>query len=186
MSSASSGRPPLNLTPPRRDNNAVWWILGIVVGGILLMIVFGLALAGMFLHHVHVQNSDKVDTDGNRRTGLPIYPGAELMSDKDGSAHVELSLDDAGVGLAVETYQSDDDLEVVDAWYRKQLGPGFKRETPKSSGTKQHNHGSKNFDDDADIAYSDDRGQGAKVVALTKNDDGVRINLVHVGKREAQ
>ncbi len=198
MSSASSGRPPVNMAPPRRDNNAVWWILGIVVGGILLMVIFGLALAGMFLHRVHVQNSEKkvdiqtpvgefkVDTDGSRHTGLPVYPGASLLSDKDGNAHVELSLDGAGVGLAVETYQTDDDLDEVDAWYQKQLGPGFKRETPKSSGTKHHGQDSKVFDDDADIAFTDDRGEGAKVVALTKNDDGVRINLVRVGKREAQ
>jgi hypothetical protein len=198
MSSASSGRPPINMAPPRRDNNAVWWILGIVVGGILLMIVFGLALAGMFIHHVRVENSAKkvdiqtpvgefkVDTDGSRRTGLPVYPGAELMSDHDGNAHVELSLDDAGVGLAVETYQTDDDLDEVDAWYRKQLGPAFKRETPKTSGTHYHKGNGGDIGDDADVAYTDDKGNGARVVALTKKDDGVKINLVNVGKREAQ
>ncbi|MGD0306374.1 MAG: hypothetical protein ABSC71_16225 [Candidatus Acidiferrales bacterium] len=186
----------MNMAPPRRDNNAVWWILGIVVGGILLMIIFGLALAGMFLHRVHVQNSEKkvdiqtpvgefkVDTDGSRHTGLPVYPGASLRSDKDGNAHVELSLDDAGVGLAIETYQTDDDLGEVDAWYKKQLGPSFRRETPKSSGTHHHDHD--DFEADADVAYTDDRGEGARVVALTKQDGGVRINLVHVGKREAQ
>lgn len=195
MSSASSGRPPMNMAPPRRDNNAVWWILGIVVGGILLMIVFGLALAGMFLHRVHVQNSEKkvdiqtpvgefkVDTDGGRHTGLPVYPGASLMSDKNGNAHVELSLDDAGVGLAVETYQTDDDLDQVDAWYKKQLGPSFRRETPKSTAPAKREH---DFDAEADVAYTDDKGEGARVVALTKKDDGVRINLVHVGKRETQ
>jgi hypothetical protein len=186
------------MAPPRRDNNAVWWILGIVIGGILLMVVFGLAIAGMFIHHIHVDNSAKkvdietpvgdfkVDTDGSRHTGLPVYPGAEIMSDKDGNAHVELSLDDAGVGLAIETYQTDNDLDEVDAWYRKHLGPAFKRETPKSSATKHHDHNEEGVVEDADIAFTDDHGNGARVVALTKKDDGVKINLVNVGKRETQ
>lgn len=198
MSSGSSGRPPMNMAPPRRDNTAVWWILGIVIGGIVLMVVFGLAIAGMFIHRIHVDNSAKkveldtpvgnfkVDTDSSRRTGLPVYPGAELMGNKDGNAHVELSLDDAGVGLSIETYQTDDDLETVDDWYRKHLAPAFRRETPKTSGTKHHGHNDEGVVDEADIAFTDDHGNGARVVALTKTDDGVKINLVNVGKRETQ
>jgi hypothetical protein len=194
MSSGSSGRPPMNMAPPRRDNNAVWWILGIVVGGILLMIVFGLALAGMFLHRVHLHSNDKnvdiqtpvgefkVDTDGGRHTGLPVYPGATLMEGKDGNAHVELSLDEAGVGLAVETYTVDAELDDVSDWYQKQLGPAFRRETPKTSGKPPDPH----VVSDADVAFVDDKGNGARVVALTKTDDGVKINLVRVGKRETQ
>jgi hypothetical protein len=184
----------MNMAPPRRDNNAVWWILGIVAGGIVLMIIFGLALAGMFLHRVHLQSSSKnvdlqtpvgefkLNTDGSRHTGLPVYPGAELSDKKDGNANVELSLDDAGVGLAVETYTTDASLDDVSAWYQKQLGPSFKRETPKESGAPHH----ANVDSKADLAYVDDKGNGARVVALTRQDDGVKINLVRVGKREAQ
>jgi hypothetical protein len=184
----------MNMAPPRRDNNAVWWILGIVVSGILLMIVFGLALAGMFLHRVHLHSSDKnvdiqtpvgelkVDTAGNGHSGLPIYPGATATEGKDGNAHVELSLDDAGVGLAVETYMTDDDLDEVSAWYQKTLGPSFRRENPKADRSHHEAH----VDSDADVAFVDDKGNGARVVALTKKDDGVRINLVRVGKRETQ
>ncbi len=194
MSSGSSGRPPMNMAPPRRDNNAVWWILGIVAGGIMLMVVFGLALAGMFLHRVHLHSSEKnvdvqtpvgefkVDTDSSHHTGLPLYPGATLSDNNNGNAHVELSFDDNGVGLAVETYKTDDSLDDVSAWYQKQLGPSFRRETPKANGMPHHT----NVDSNADIAYVDDKGNGARVVALTQEDHGVKINLVRVGKRETQ
>ncbi|MGA8038445.1 MAG: hypothetical protein WA823_04005 [Candidatus Acidiferrales bacterium] len=184
----------MNMAPPRRDNNAVWWILGIVAGGIMLMIVFGLALAGMFLHRVHLHSSEKnvdvqtpvgefkVNTDGSHHTGLPLYPGATVSDPNDGNAHVELSFDDNGVGLAVETYKTGDSLDDVSAWYQKQLGPSFRRETPKANGMPHH----ANVDSNADVAFVDDKGGGARVVALTNEDDGVKINLVRVGKRETQ
>jgi hypothetical protein len=185
------------MAPPRRDNNAVWWILGIVVGGILLLVVFGLALAGMFLHHVRVQSNDKnvdvqtpmgefkVNTDGSHHTGLPIYPGASRVEKEksDGNANIELSFNDKGVGLAVETYHTDDDLDEVADWYKTQLGPGFRKETPRDSKNSNDNV---SFDSKADIAFVDDKGNHARVVALTKEDGGVKINLVHVGKRETQ
>jgi hypothetical protein len=198
MSSASSGRPPVNMAPPRRDNNAVWWILGIVVGGILLLVVFGLALAGMFLHHVRLRSNDKnvdlqtpvgefkVNTDGSHHTGLPLYPGATLVEkDKsNGNANIELSFNDKGVGLAVETYHTDDDLDEVAAWYQKQLGANFRKESPRD--LKHSDDDNVSFDSKADVAFVDDKGNHARVVALTKEDDGVKINLVHVGKRETQ
>jgi hypothetical protein len=184
----------MNMAPPRRENNAVWWILGIVVGGIVLMIVFGLALAGMFLHRVHVRSDSKnvdlqtpvgefkLNTDGSRHTGLPIYPGAELSDKKDGNANVELSLNDNAVGLAVETYTTDASLEDVQAWYQKALGPQFKREKPK----EDPGYHEANVDTKADFAFVDDKGNGARVVALTRQDDNVKISLVRVGKRETQ
>lgn len=184
----------MNMAPPRRDNNAVWWILGIVAGGIVLLVIFGLAIAGMFLHRVHVRSDSKnvdlqtpvgefkLNTDGSRHTGLPVYPGAELSDKKDGNANVELSLNENAVGLAVETYTTDASLEDVAAWYQKALGPLFKREKPKEDNA----HVEANVDSKADLAFVDHKGNGARVVALTRQDDGVKINLVRVGKRETQ
>jgi hypothetical protein len=43
-----------------------------------------------------------------------------------------------------------------------------------------------NVDSNADVAYVDDRGNGARVVALTQEDVAVKISLVRVGKRETQ
>jgi hypothetical protein len=184
----------MNMAPPRRDNKAVWWILGIVVGGIVIMIVFGLALAGMFLRRVHVNGSDKnvdiqtpvgelkVNTDSAHSTGLPVYPGAVHSDDQDKSAQIELNSGDSGVGLAVENYTTRDSLGQVLAWYQTHLSASFKRENPQE--LKNDHEG--NVDHKADVAFVDDRGDGARVVALTKRGDGVSISLVRVGKRETQ
>ncbi len=194
MSSGSSGRPPMNMAPPRRDNNAVWWILGIVAGGIVIMIIFGLALAGMFLHRVHVNGSEnkvdiqtpvgelKVDTDSAHSTGLPVYPGADRSDEKNKNAHIELNAGDTGVGLAVENYTTDDSLDDVTAWYQKHLSPSFRRENPQRVKFERDDE----MDHHADVAFVDDRGNGARVVALTKKGDGVAISLVRAGKRETQ
>lgn len=194
MSSGSSGRPPMNMAPPRRDNHAVWWILGIVVGGIVIMIVFGLALAGMFLHRVHVNASEKnvdiqtpvgelkVNTDSAHSTGLPVYPGAAPSDDKDKNAQIELNSGDSGVGLAVENYTTGDSLGEVTRWYQKHLSASFQRENPQ----KLKNDPDDPLDHKADVAFVDDRADVARVVALTKRADGVRISLVRVGKRETQ
>jgi hypothetical protein len=128
----------------------------------------------------------KVNTDGSHHTGLPVYPGAARLEKEksDGNANIELSYNDKGVGLAVETYHTDDDLDEVADWYQKQLGANFRKETPRTS--KHADDDNVSFDSKADIAFVDDKGNHARVVALTKDDDGVKINLVHVGKRETQ
>lgn len=184
----------MNMAPPRRDNSAVWWILGIVVGGIVIMMVFGLALAAMFVHRIHVKESAKnveiqtpvgelkVNSDSAHATGLPIYPGATPSSDNGKSARIELNATGgSGVGLAVETYRSDDSLEEVAEWYQKQLGPNFRRE----NGDQISDMPSMN-EHKADLAFVDDHGNGARVIALTKEEDDVKIALIRVGKRETQ
>src|ERR1700685_3420904 len=97
--STSPVQPPMYrpAQPPRR-NNAVWWILGIVAAGIIVMFLFGVTLAGLFIHHLKVRNSgDKVDIQtalgslsvnkgGPHATGLEIYSGASpLFDDKGGN-----------------------------------------------------------------------------------------------------
>ena len=91
--SSASGRPPAAIPPQRRSNNAVWWILGIVAGGIVVMVLFGLALAGLFIRNLHVHNQGnnveiqtpvgaiKVNKDVPRASGLPVYPGAKTSGD---------------------------------------------------------------------------------------------------------
>src|SRR5271156_3108695 len=136
--SSASGRPPVAIPPqrPRRSNNAVWWILGIVAGGIVVMILFGLALAGLFIRNLRVHNdgnnvqiqtpvgSIKVNKDVPRASGLPVYPGAKAGDDGK-NATVELSAGDAGLGFAVEHFTTSDSLDQVDKWYAHRLGPSF-------------------------------------------------------------
>ncbi|MFZ3217317.1 MAG: hypothetical protein WA192_14765 [Candidatus Acidiferrales bacterium] len=192
--SSASGRPPAVIPPQRRrSSTAVWWILGIVAGGIVVMVLFGLALAGLFIHNFRVQNQGnkveietpvgaiKVDKDAARSAGLPVYPGAK-SSGEDKGASVELSSGDSGVGVAVEHYSTPDNLEKVNAWYAQRLGSSFRREVNLSS----HPIHGVIVNADADVAFVDDRGDGARVVALTKKADGVEIVLVRAEKKEAQ
>jgi hypothetical protein len=191
--SSASGRPPASIPPQRRSNNAVWWILGIVAGGIVVMVLFGLALAGLFIRNLRVHNQGnnveiqtpvgaiKVNKDVPRATGLPVYPGA-TSAEKDKNAKVELSAGDGGVGIAVEHFTTSDNLDQVDAWYGHRLGPSFRREQKLA----EHPIHGVTVDSDTDIAFVDDHGDGARVVALTKKDDGVDIVLFRASKKEAQ
>ncbi len=191
--SSASGRPPAAIPPQRRSNNAVWWILGIVAGGIVVMVLFGLALAGLFIRNLRVHNQGnnveiqtpvgaiKVNKDGPRATGLPVYPGA-TSGETDKNAKVELSNDDGAVGIAVEHFSTSDKLEQVDAWYAHRLGGSFRRE-------ENHDHHpihGVTVDSDTDIAFVDDHGDGVRLVALTKKGESVDIVLMRAGKKEAQ
>ncbi|MGC1170491.1 MAG: hypothetical protein WA886_16430, partial [Candidatus Acidiferrales bacterium] len=86
--SSASGRPPAAIPPKRRDSTtAVWWILGIVAGGIVVMVVFGLALAGVLIHNLHVRNQGRnveiqtpvggIKVGHEATVNLPVYPGSE-------------------------------------------------------------------------------------------------------------
>jgi len=193
--SSASGRPPVAIPPqrPRRSNNAVWWILGIVAGGIVVMVLFGLALAGLFIRNLRVHNQGdnveiqtpvgaiKVNKDVPRASGLPVYPGAK-SDGNDNNAKVELSNDDGAVGIAVEHFSTSDSLDRVDTWYAHRLGPNFRRDQDVS----HHPIHGVTVDSDTDIAFVDDHGEGARVVALTRKGDGVDIVLFRAGKKEAQ
>jgi hypothetical protein len=43
-----------------------------------------------------------------------------------------------------------------------------------------------NVGTDVDVTFTDDHGDGARVVGLKQKDEEVEISLVRVGKREAQ
>jgi hypothetical protein len=193
--SSASGRPPAAIPPQRqrRSNNAVWWILGIVAGGIVVMVLFGLALAGLFIRNLRVHNQGnnveiqtpvgaiKVNKDAPRPSGLPVYPGANTTGN-DNNAKVELSNDEGALGIAVEHFATSDSLDQVDTWYAHRLGPSFRREQDVS----HHPIHGVTVDSDTDITFVDDHGDGERVVALTKKTDGVDIVLFRAGKKEAQ
>jgi len=179
---------------PTRRNNAIWWILGIVAAGIIVMFLFGVTLAGLFIHHLKVRNSgDKVDIQtalgaisvdkgGPHVTGLEIYPGASPSSDDKG-ANVNLSASDTAVGIATEQYQTKDPIDFVEAWYKKRLGPDFRLEANK--GVPDHSNGLVETND-SDVAFVDDHRNGVRVVALKKISEGTQITLVRIGKKETQ
>lgn len=193
--STSPVQPPMYrpAQPPRR-NNAVWWILGIVAAGIIVMFLFGVTLAGLFIHHLKVHNSgDKVDIQtpvgalsvdkaGRRATGLEVYPGASASSDNK-SASVNLSANDTAVGIATEQYETKDPIDFVRAWYKKRLGPEFRLETNHDDMDHANGHA---IIHDNDVAFVDDHHNGVRVVALKKISEGTQITLVRVGTKDTQ
>ena len=193
--SSASGRPPVIPPPaPRNDRStAIWWILGIVAGGIVVMVLLALVFAGVVLRNSHIneqgKNLDiqtpvgelKVDQSKTHSSGLPVYPGAK-EADSDDHATVELTHGDEGLGIGAEKYVTTDSLDKVTAWYAQHLGPGFRRGNPKSN---EKIHGV-DVENDSDVEFVDDRGDGARVVGLKKQDATVEISLLRIGKREAQ
>ena len=162
-------------TPQQKNNQVIWWIVGIVGGGIALLVMLGLMVAGVVMRHVIVkEKGDKVEIEtpvGSIRvnsndahpTGLPIYPGAKRI--KSDAANVELtSKDGEAVGVGVERYATSDNLEKVSAWYIQKLGPSYHREKP-GHGT----HYVRGVDDDgANVVYVNDSGDGARVEPSAK------------------
>lgn len=158
------------------------------------MFLFGVTLAGLFIHHLKVQNSgDKVDIQtalgslsvnkgGPHATGLEVYPGASPSPDNKG-ASVNFSANDTNVGMATEQYQTKDPIDFVEAWYKKRLGPDFRLET--NHGDADHASGHVVINDN-DVAFVDDHHNGARVIALKKNSEGTEITLVRVGAKETQ
>lgn len=181
--------------PPRQTNNAIWWILGIVGAGIVLLILAVAAVTGLFIRRVSIQNAgDKVEIQTpagairvNKNewhsSGLPVYPGAKPSADHGGS--VELSAgDDASVGLAEEEYTTSDRFEKVRDWYRHRLGSEFRLETEKGETATAKKERIRMGE--SELAFVDDRGDGARIVALNHDGGGTKIKLLRVGKREAQ
>jgi hypothetical protein len=190
---AQPGPPPL----PQRQNNAVWWILGIVGGCILLFIVAGLTLAGLFLRRVNVRNSgNSVDIQtpvgefavnkSEHATGLPVYPGATKSTDDDsgGSANISFG-DQGGLAIAAEAYVSSDSEDKIKGWYADRLGPNFRLETGRDQDA-EFRHAKITVSSDQDLSFVDDRGGAVRLVALKRTAGGVKITLVRFGKRETQ
>lgn len=195
MSTAPGGAPigapvPPQQPPPRR-NDALLWILAIVGAGFVVLVLGGLLVASLFIRHVHVSETGKqveietpagavrVNGDQLHSTGLPVYPGAREM--KSEGAAVELSAaSGAGLGIATEKYIATDDLDAVSQWYVQKLDSSYAR-SEKGSGPR-HEHVSS----DADVAYTFEKGDTTRVVALTKKSNGVEIELVRIGTKEVQ
>ena len=180
--------------PPQRRNTAVWWILGIIGGGLVLLVFLGLVFASAVLRHIHMNEANqsvsittpvgeiRVNEDELHPTGLPIYPGATPVSGNTRS--VSISAKNSGVGIATEQYQTSDPLNEVQGWYRRNLGAKFRLETNRA---KFSNEEKQLLDlEDEGVAFVDDHGNGARVVALGEVPGGTTIKLVRAGKREVQ
>lgn len=184
--------------PPRKSSNAIWWVLGIIGACIVLVIIGGLLVVSALVHRVKVNARDnkveiqtpmgslKVNQDSAHASGLPVYPGA--TPEKTEGANLEISgMNGKSAGFAIEKYTTDDSRDTVQTWYASKLGAEFKL---KVASEGDHNNdnipGVPVHVSTTDVAFVDDRGDGARVVALAHHGEGTEITLIRVGKKEAQ
>jgi hypothetical protein len=122
----------------------------------------------------------RVNQDELHPTGLPIYPAATPRSGN--TTSISVSANDSGVGIATEQYQTSDPLHEVQGWYRRNLGAEFRLETNRA---KFSNEEKQLLDlKNEGVAFVDDHGNGARVVALGEASSATTIKLVRAGKRE--
>ena len=181
--------------PPQRPNTALWWVLGILGAGLVVLVLAGVIVTAYVARQVRVHGAGnrveiktpvgelKVNREGTHDTGLPVYPGAVPSESRGGNMPFSTA-DDQHVGISAEHLRSSDSLEKVQAWYRNRLGPEFRQEGPDQKGTP----GRKDHLDvgEHDLAFVNDTGEGARIVTLKRVADGTEIDLVRVGQQEVQ
>ncbi len=177
--------------PQRKRSNVLWWVLGLASVAIVLLVVGGLLLAGLFVKNVRVSEKGRqvqittpageltVKQGAANSTGLPVYPGATLV-ERGGDVQIS-GPEESRVGITVVRYHSADPVEKVDAWYRERLGAEFKRDTGDAHG-KIRVGGVMT----EGVAYVSDRDDLVRFVAISKKNGGVEIALGRIGKQETQ
>lgn len=187
MGTSGAPRPPVPPPPPRSGSN----VLAIVLLGLaLIVVVSGLVvwlgfnyLAHSFRVRQHESaNGEKqvsistpfggINVDAGKGVseaslGLPIYPGAKQLRDND-SASVSLGLPDSNaLHIVAGKFETSDPLAKVEAFYHQRI------DSEVTKFTEHDPHGKTVFE----IKHQDDE----RVVTLQSQDDGTRIELVHVG-----
>ncbi|MGO8735882.1 MAG: hypothetical protein ACLQVM_24155 [Terriglobia bacterium] len=184
-------RPPIPPQPPRPSSNIVAIALLVLV---LIVLVSGIAVwTGLkFLSHdLRLQvkgtgdghkevsintpiGSIEVHHDVNQDSlGLPIYPGATQVKDKD-SAAVDLGFGgEQSVRVLAAKFETSDSFERVKAFYKEHLGSEVTKFTDQGSEGK--------------TTFEIKTHSLEKVVALEGSGSGTRIQLVRVsfGRNES-
>ena len=179
---------------PPKDNRIWPWLLGLAATAIIILGVGALLVTRFLVRSIEVNRAStsveiktpvgtlKAAKDESVDPGLPVYPGAKL-SQQGGT--VELSTpNEESVHITAAHYLTIDPIEKVDAWYREQLSPEFKREGPGVMNRKKEVNGAVLKSDD--IAYISEKEDFVHVVALQKRFNGVEIVLLRAGKPESQ
>jgi hypothetical protein len=179
-------RAPAPPPPPRSSSNIVAIVLLILA---LIIVVCGVSIyTGVrFLSHtvkVDVARDETGGKDVSIKTpvgnfevsknadvseaslGLPIYPGAQRLKDKDAAG---ISMDFPGenrVRITVGKFETPDDLEKVEKFYQDRIGSQVTKFTQR--------------DKDGRTVFEIKVKDEERVVALTNLMPGTRIDLVHV------
>jgi hypothetical protein len=180
---------------PQKSSSNIWaWVLGLVFAGVVILGAGAWFVTRYLVHTIEVNQANssveintpvgtlKAAKDEKADPGLPIYPGAKLAQ---AGGTVELSVPgEDSVNLTAVHYRTIDPIEKVDAWYREQLSPDFKREGPGVMVRKKDINGVIVKSDD--IAFISEKDDVVLVVALQKRFNGVEIALLRAGRQEAQ
>jgi hypothetical protein len=214
--------PPAAPGPPHTGSNVlaiVLLILAMIVAASVAAVWFGVRL---LQQNVHVQVTEK---GGNRKEvniktpignfevhkgeqateaqlGLPFYPGAARVNEKDDNGSVGLSFnlpDQNDVRIYVAKFQSSDPLGKVRDFYGQRLGSEVTQYTVKNREgktiVKLDRLDESNFKVAADKLAAKDEGKTTfeikekheeRVVALEPKDGGTRITLVRVLHAKAE
>lgn len=197
------------MTRAEERGSALQIILGII-GGLILVGVVAAAVALWYVSHyvkVDVRETTpsgkqvEIETpfgdlkvrkaaDVAQKLKLPVYPGA--WPDED-SASVSFwagtEEDKGGFDLTVAKYLTDDPLETVDAWYRQQLGPEFKRETgrvTRTRGDRARRRVRISADMGDGVAYMHERDGRVRGVGVERKHGRVKIGLFDVWEGREQ
>lgn len=195
MSTTPVPNPPPQQPPAfEKKSNLLWWLLGLLGIGIVVLGLSGLLIASYVLKNVQVQQSGsqvevqtpvghvKVDKDVAANPGLPVYPGA-LVSDPGAVVEIGAATEDT-VSVIAARYRTPDPLVKVDEWYREQLGPGFQREGPGVMMRKKDIIGIQVKS--SDVAFISEEKELVRVVVLERKGNNTEIALVRIGQQESQ
>lgn len=192
------------------DRGGALKVILLVLGGILLLlIVAGVAAVWGLKRYARV---DVERTAGGKRVQistpfgelrvdkadaiaaemkLPIYPGAVP---KEQSASVKLrgraGEEEGGLDITVAEFLTPDSLEKVDAYYRQQLGPAYKREVgevTKTVRTQREERWRKRISVEArGVSYTKETEGRVRGVALEPWGSEVKITLFEVWEAQQQ
>ncbi len=178
---------------PERSSSLLWWVLGLLVTGIVVLGAGTIIAWRILAPQVEVIRTSsgvevktpvgdlKAKREGDD-TGLPKYPGAEL-TEPGATVEIESPAEDS-VAITVAKYRTNDAIDKVDGWYRERLGPEFERESTGKMERKRAIYGTEVSADD--VAFLQDREQQVLAVILKRKGLATEIVLLRAGEPEAK
>lgn len=183
-------------------------VILIILGGILLLVMVAVAAAVWAVKRyaqVAVQESaggkrveiftpfgelkiDKADAIA-AQLKLPLYPGARPKAE---SASVKLrgraGDEEGGLDITVAEFLTSDSLQQVDAYYRQQLGPDYKREEGRIVTTveKKERWRTRINIDAEGVCYTKETEGRVRGVALEPGGSEVKITLFEIWEAQQQ